>query len=76
MSKAIDTKAGGLRSARRLSLVVLALALALAQAAPADTAPEPKKDPDTVSITADQMHQVSIVDVKACTFNVQKLAIG
>jgi membrane fusion protein, heavy metal efflux system len=55
---------------------VLAFALAFARGAPADTAPEPKKDPDTVSITADQMHQVNIVDVKACTFNVQKLAIG
>jgi cobalt-zinc-cadmium efflux system membrane fusion protein len=75
MTKAIDGKR---RSILHLLLGggAVALALAWAQAAPADTTPEAKKDPDTVAITADQMHQVSIVDVRACTFNVQKLAIG
>jgi len=78
MTKAINTRTGMPRSTLHLLLCggALALALVWAQAAPADTTPEAKKDPDTVSITADQMHQVSIVDVKACTFNVQKLAIG
>jgi len=78
MTKALDTMTSKRRRILHLGLGggVLAVSLALSQAAPADTVLEPKKDPDTVSITADQMHQVSIVDVKACTFNVQKLAIG
>jgi multidrug efflux pump subunit AcrA (membrane-fusion protein) len=50
--------------------------VALAPAAPAETNPEPKRDPNTVSVTADQMHQISIVDVASCAFSVQKLAIG
>jgi membrane fusion protein, heavy metal efflux system len=57
-------------------LALMAVHLGLAQTAPAEPSPEGKKDPDTVSITADQMHQVSIVDVTSCAFSVQKLAIG
>jgi cobalt-zinc-cadmium efflux system membrane fusion protein len=57
-------------------LALMAVHLGLAPTAPAEPSPEGKKDPDTVSITADQMHQVSIVDVTSCAFSVQKLAIG
>ena len=59
-----------------VALVLLATHVALAPAAPAETNPEPKRDPNTVSVTADQMHQISIVDVASCAFSVQKLAIG
>jgi len=59
-----------------VALVLLATHVALAPAAPAETNPEPKRDPNTVSVTADQMHQISIVDVASCVFSVQKLAIG
>jgi cobalt-zinc-cadmium efflux system membrane fusion protein len=80
----VNGKIGVERARRRfraagLWLLVLALIgvhLVLAPPAPAEPSPDSKKDPDTVSITADQMHQVSIVDVASCAFDVQKLAIG
>ena len=80
----VNGKIGVERARRRfraagLWLLVLALIgvhLLLAPPAPAEPSPDSKKDPDTVSITADQMHQVSIVDVASCAFDVQKLAIG
>lgn len=59
-----------------LVLALIGVHLVLAPPAPAEPSPDSKKDPDTVSITADQMHQVSIVDVASCAFDVQKLAIG
>jgi hypothetical protein len=61
--------------AARMWLLVLALIgvhLVLAPPAPAEPSPDSKKDPDTVSITADQMHQISIVDAASCAFDVQK----
>lgn len=80
----VNGKIGVERAHRRfraagLWLLVLALIgvhLVPAPPAPAEPSPDSKKDPDTVSITADQMHQVSIVDVASCAFDVQKLAIG
>ncbi len=80
----VNGKIGVERARRRfraagLWLLVLALVgvhFVLAPPAPAEPSPDSKKDPDTVSITADQMHQVSIVDVASCAFDVQKLAIG
>ncbi len=57
-------------------LALLVAHLALAPPAPAEPSPEVRNDPDTVSITADQMHQLSIVDVASRAFRVQKLAIG
>jgi membrane fusion protein, heavy metal efflux system len=57
-------------------LALLVAHLALVPPAPAEPSPEVRNDPDTVSITADQMHQLSIVDVASRAFRVQKLAIG
>jgi cobalt-zinc-cadmium efflux system membrane fusion protein len=57
-------------------LALIVAAVGMPAKAPAETSPEPKKDPDIVSVTADQMRQLSIVDVASCAFSVQKLAIG
>jgi len=59
-----------------LLLVALATAggghLALAE----NIAPSTPKSPDTVQVTADQMHQLSIVSVEMYTFRLQKTAVG
>jgi len=70
--------------ARKLTAATAVLAFAYAamdgsgygaQAA-ANPPPVVSKDPDTVLVSSEQMHQVTLVDVAALAFPVQKLAVG
>lgn len=77
------TSQGGIGRAeprrRAPTLVRLGAALSLAACCwqPIEAAAQPtSKGADTVRVTADQMHQLNIVTVELCVFQVQKQAIG
>src|SRR6266705_1988273 len=61
----------------RAALLPAALVLGCCHVAMAESLPQaPSKDADTVRVTADQMHQLTIVRVELSSFRVQKPAIG
>src|SRR5262249_52052990 len=70
----------GRRRGRMLASLPLVVALSgfggrhLALAEPA--APSTPKSPDTVQVTAEQLHQLSIVPVETYAFRLQKTAVG
>jgi len=61
----------------RAALVLAILLTATGGAAAAEkAATTPPVTPDTVRVTAEQMHQLTVVKVKLYPFRVQKTAIG
>src|SRR4051794_35454437 len=60
----------------RLLLSIAVLMICCIIAASVLAAPNPGKNGDTIQVTADQLHQLSIVPVELYRFRVQKSAIG